>query len=67
MVLVIGIFIDPALYISRQLDGESFSDGFSFIWRQWTDTSDIGVTSVGGCLFKLLLWCLRYSKCQHPV
>ena len=56
----IYFYLDPPIHLSKQLDEKSFCDGFSFIWGQWTDTSEIGVTSVGRCLFKLSLWCLRY-------
>ena len=53
------IFIDPALYLSKKLDGKTFSRGFSFIFAEWTRRPHIQVTGIGGCLFKLFLWCLR--------
>ena len=53
------IFIDPALYLSKKLDGKTFRRGFSFIFAEWTRRPHIQVTSMGGCLFKLFLWCLR--------
>ena len=53
---------DPAVYLSSQLDEKTFSDGFSFILGKWTSKPHAKVTSIGGCLFKLFLWCLRYCK-----
>ena len=59
---ILNLFIDPAIYLSLKLDEKTFSRGFSYIWAQWTRRPHIQVTSVGGCLFKLLLWFVRYCK-----
>ena len=53
--------LDPVIYLSKQLDEKSFSDGASFIWRQWTSRPHIQVSGFGW-IFKLFLWCLRYGK-----
>ena len=60
--MTIQIVLDLSLYISRQLDEKTFSDGFSFILGKWTSKPHVKVTSIGGCLFKLFLWCLRYCN-----
>ena len=50
---------DPALHLAEKLDEKDFSEGFSFIWNQWTSKPYVKVEGLGW-LFKLFLWCLRY-------
>ena len=47
-----------AILLSQKLDKKGFSEGFSYIWGQWTSRPYIKVNGLGW-MFKLVLWCLR--------
>ena len=49
------------LFLSQQLDRKGFIDGFVYIWGQWTNRPFVTPCYSFGCLFKLLLWGLRYK------
>ena len=51
---------DVRLFLSQELDGKGFREGFVHIWSQWTKRPYIRVNG-SGWIFKFALWILRYK------
>ena len=54
------LYLDVMMYLSHKLDKKTFSQKFSFIWKEWTNRKDLfDLTSKGSFAFKFFLWVLR--------